>query len=64
MSDQNTNETGTETTTTESPKKLLIGKRVLRDFVVRSGLRTGKCNSTGDTDDSDDASTCWCSRSR
>ncbi len=61
--DKKTLEADANAPTAESPKKLLVGKRVLRDFVVRSGLRTGKCNETGD-DESVDASTCWCSRSR
>ncbi len=64
MSDvKNENDEASIPNTESEPKKLLLGKRVLRDFVVRSGVRTGKCNTTVSGSDIS-GSTCWCSRSR
>lgn len=57
--DRNESDAAAESTQVDAePKKVLLGKRVIRAFGVRAGLRTGAGTTTGSSESD------WCGRSR
>jgi hypothetical protein len=47
------------------PRRVLLSKRVIRSFEVRSGLRTGtSCNGTGSSSTPPSYQSAYCTRSR